>query len=76
MALLELSSRTKVDGFKVAAILLILGSAPSFATLLHGYRASMLAWAVTLLRWASARRSWECAGSGHRPSLTTARRAT
>jgi hypothetical protein len=56
MALFELSSQTKVDGFKVAAILLILGFALNFAALLpYAYLASMLAGALTLVGWIFAR---------------------
>jgi hypothetical protein len=56
ITLFELSSQTKVDGFKVAAILLILGFALNFIILLpHLHWASMLAGVMTFIGWIVAR---------------------
>ena len=56
IALFELSSQTKVDGFKIAAILLILGFALNFATVLpRAFWASLLALVASLVGWIVAR---------------------
>jgi len=56
IALFELSSQTKVEGFKVSAILLIVGFALNFAGVLPGtFWVSLLAVVATLIGWIFAR---------------------